>query len=164
MITYDSGIHDERVSDRSRARDRSHESSAFVADAITRWLRLNDANIVRLHPQEILGGKTPIGIRVRIRIQAARTSVESSIDRLFLRESRDALLQGYTLALALPDLPRHRRAHEQLVAAMPPERPITWLFVGRYGQVEVVPPPREGHEAVEPESADQSSARSGTTA
>ena len=148
----------------SGRRDRTTETSAFVGAAIERWLVWNESPIVRIHPQELLAGRTPIGVRVRIRIQAARTSVASSVARLLLRESRDPMLVGYTPALALPDTPSNRRSCGDAVAALPPGRTIIWLFVDREGAIEVVPPPHENREAAEPESADQSSTRSVATA
>ncbi len=151
--------------ERARHRDRSHEASEFVAASVTHWLTASGATIMRVHPQEMFAGGTPIGLGVRIRVQAARTPVASSIQRMLLRESRDdPRLRGHVLAVALPDLPRLRRACAELVADLPPERPITWLFVSRYGEVEVVAPPRESDGAAQPSGDGQSSMRSGTTA
>ncbi|MCC7137784.1 MAG: hypothetical protein IT460_05075 [Planctomycetes bacterium] len=146
-------------------RDRTYEGSEFVAESVTRWLVSTGATVLRVHPQELVAGKTPIGIRVRIRFQAARTPIQSSLDAFVRRERIDPMLSGYPLALALPDLPRLRREQEALVAALPPERWIHWIFVGRYGQIDVVPPPRHEREAADDaETADQSSIRSGSTA
>lgn len=146
-------------------RDRTYEGSEFVAESVTRWLVSAGATVLRVHPQELVAGKTPIGLRVRIRFQAARTPIRSSLDAFLRRERIDPMVSGYPLALALPDLPRLRRKQEALVAALPPGRGIHWIFVGRYGQIDVVPPPRTEREAADDSAtADQSSIRSGSTA
>lgn len=165
MTTYLDDMSAPRRFDESEPRDRTYEDSEFVAESVTRWLASTGATIVRVHPQELVAGRTPIGLRVRIRFQAARTPIQSSLNALVRRERIAPNLRGYPLALALPDLPRLRRKQEALVAAFPPGLGLTWIFVGRYGQIDVVPPPRHEREAADDAvAADQSSIRSGATA
>jgi hypothetical protein len=145
-------------------RRRGHEDSSHVQLAIVQWLGRSGANVVRIHPQEICAGKTPIGVCVRIRSQAARTPIESSIQRMMDRGTRRPELMGVPIALALPDLPRLRQRVARIVTATP-DLPITWLFVSRYGAVAVVPPPDDDRAvAGRPEGEGQSSTRSGLTA
>lgn len=146
---------------RAGLRDRSYEASEFVAASVTRWLTASGASILRVHPQEVIAGKTPIGPRVRIRIQAARTPIRSSLDDMARREQIHVQVRGYPVALALPDLPRLRRAAARVVAALPPEKRLTWIFVGRYGQIDVVTPPRPEDEA-EPDATPMSAGRPGS--
>ncbi len=156
---------DEEGAPRAARRDRRHESSAFVAEAVEYFLTLCGWPFVRVHPQEVLTVATPNGPRMRVRTQAARTPVESSLVRMLTRESRDPTLVGYELVLALPDTPRTRRAYSAAVAALPAGRNVTWLFVDRGGGVEMVPPPRGQAEAAGPAPMlDQSSTRSETAA
>ena len=144
-------------------RVRSHEDSSHVQRAIVGWLIRSGASVVRIHPQEVWAGKTPIGPCVRVRAQAARTPIQSSIQRMMDRAMRHPELMGVPLAIALPDLPRLRTEVEWLMASTP-GLPVTWLFVGRYGAVAVVPPPHVEREvARQPEDEGQSSTRSGRT-
>lgn len=165
--TYEDVAHDRYIADlhnRPRRRVRTHEDSSHVDRAVTAWLAKHGANVIRVHPQELLAGKTPIGMRVRIRMQAARTPIESSLNDVARREQTHPQVRGYPLALALPDLPRLRREAESVLAALPPQRTLTWIFVGRYGQIDVVAPPRHEDEAApDLEPTDQSSTRSDTT-
>ena len=65
MPTNWSDIHDQGEHDRSRPRDRSWETSEFIARCVQRWLIDHGATVVRTHPQEFLAGHTPIGLGVR---------------------------------------------------------------------------------------------------
>jgi hypothetical protein len=85
------------------------------------------------------------------------------VEHLFRRAQRRLELMGVPVAIALPDLPRLRRA-VAAVMAQAVDVPITWLFIGDLGEVRVVPPPQREAEATEPQAADQSSTRSGLTA
>jgi hypothetical protein len=131
--------------------------------SVRRWIEQHGGHWQRIHPQEVWAGRTPIGLCVRIRAQSARTPVESSVDRMLRRAERIPMLMGVPVAIALPDLPRLRRAVAAVVDQVP-ELPMTWLFVSDTGHVMVGPPPQQDAEATGPAGEDQSSTRSDRTA
>lgn len=164
MSTTDTDVaYDRYLSRGPGPRDRHHEDSTHVMSSVRRWIEQHGGHWQRIHPQEVWAGRTPIGPCVRIRAQAARTPVESSLERMLRRAERNPVLMGVPVAIALPDLPRLRQAVAAVVAQAP-ELPVTWLFVGDLGHVAVVPPPQHEAEATGPETDDQISTRSGLTA
>lgn len=124
---------------RPRKRGKTHETSAFVERAVLAWVVAQGGFSLRLRSGEIVAAKTAIGPPVRIRVQAARTPVRSTVATLLLRRHRDPMLGGYLCAVAVPDTPGARRDRERLLEDQP-GLSVTWLFVDRFGRVDVVRP------------------------